>query len=47
MDVITVAIGVVSLGKYTLPNTAAFPVKVFDVVVNHVEKYNHGTLPAI
>ena len=35
---IAVAIGVVSLGKYTFPKSLALPLKVFDVLVRQVEK---------
>jgi hypothetical protein len=41
-----VAIGIVSLGKYTLPNIAEFAVNVFDVEVKHNAKYDQIELPA-
>ena len=43
----TVDIGVTNLGKYTLPNIAAFPVNVADVFVRHVEKYVQTVVPNI
>lgn len=45
--VIIVEIGIVSLGKYTLPNSAALPVKVADVIVKEEAKNVHVILPSI
>ena len=36
--------GIVNLGKYTFPNTAALAVNVVDVCVKQSEKYDHNAL---
>ena len=38
-------IGVINLGKYTLPNIPEFEINVFDVRLVQSEKYAHGTIP--
>ena len=40
----TFDIGVVNLGKYTLPKTFAFAVNVLAFCVTHTEKYVHNAL---
>lgn len=39
--------GITSLGKYTLPNSLALPIKVDELPLRQLEKNDHKILPAI